>query len=192
MRLFVAIGASDINFNPKIELKKLRVNLDKKGVDYRWVPLENYHVTLSFLGETTAEKIEPLGQMLEKLAHEHIFFHLKIQGLGVFPSVKDGRVVWMDIQNSMALRALQEECEKRLETLGFEPDAKVFTPHLTIARLRSPKNMADLISPLVNHKFGEMAVKHLTLYESKLGGSFPIYEPLMKFPLRERESQSEG
>lgn len=192
MRLFVAIGASDLNFDPKVELKKLRVNLDKKKIDYRWVPRENYHVTLSFLGETTAEKIEPLAKMLEKLAHKHEFFHLKIHGLGVFPSVKEGRVIWMDIQNSMALRALQEECDRWLRELGFTPDDKAYTPHLTVARLRSPKSMTDMISPLINHKFGEMAVKHLTLYESKLAGPFPVYEPLMKFPLSEREPQSEG
>lgn len=192
MRLFIAIGAEEINFDPKIVLKKLKVNLNKKELDYRWVPQENYHITINFLGEVEAEKVQELKKLLEEVSHHHAYFHLKLHGLGVFPSVKEGRVVWMDVQNSLALRALQEDCETRLLELGYKFEEKSYIPHLTIARLRSPRNLSDVISPLEKQKFGELAVKSLVLYESKLQGSFPVYEPLMKFSLRERAESTES
>lgn len=186
MRLFVAIGAHDINFDPTVVLKKLRINLDKKEIEYRWVPQENYHITLNFLGETPQEKLEPLKLKLEELSGRHEIFHLKIHGVGAFPSVREGRVIWMDVQNSLELRSLQEDCEKQLLALGFKVEERPFTPHLTIARLRNARRLSDSISPLLNQNFGEMAVKMVTLYQSKAGGAFPVYEPLFKFPLRER------
>lgn len=192
MRLFIAISSDEVNFDPKIALKKLKVNLNKKELDYRWIPQENYHITLNFLGEVEAQKVDLLKSLLEEVALHHAFFHLKLHGLGVFPSVKEGRVIWMDVQNSLALRALQEDCECRLKELGFTFEEKSYIPHLTIARLRSLRNLSDVISPLEKHKFGEMAVKSLVLYESKLQGSFPVYEPLMRFSLRERVESSES
>lgn len=192
MRLFIAIGASDLNFDPKVALKKLRVNLNRKEIEYRWVPQENYHVTLNFLGEITEDKIVILKEMLTQLAHHHAYFHLKLHGLGAFPSDKEGRVLWIDVQNSLALRSLQEDCESRLLELGFQLEARPYKPHLTIARLRNPRHVADMIYPLVRQSFGELEVKSLTLYESRLGGAFPVYEPLMKFPLRERIESTES
>jgi len=192
MRLFIAISADEVNFDPKIALKKLKVNLNKKELDYRWIPQENYHITLNFLGEVEAQKVDLLKSLLEEVALHHAFFHLKLHCLGVFPSVKEGRVIWMDVQNSLALRALQEDCESRLKELGFTFEEKSYIPHMTIARLRSLRNLSDVISPLEKHKFGEMAVKSLVLYESKLQGSFPVYEPLMKFSLRERAESTES
>jgi 2'-5' RNA ligase len=192
MRLFLAIAADDLNFDPKEALKKLRINLNRKEIEYRWVPQENYHITINFLGEISKDKIDPLRLMLEEVSLHHALFHLKLHGLGVFPSENSGRVVWMDVQNSMALRALQEDCQSRLLELRYDLNQKSFIPHLTLARLRSPRNLWDVISPLVNNKFGEMSVRNLVLYESKLSGPFPVYEPLFKFPLRPRVESGES
>jgi 2'-5' RNA ligase len=192
MRLFIAIGATEMNFDPKKELKKLRMNLNRKELEYRWVPQENYHITLNFLGEMADEQIDVLKKMLDEVSHHHAFFHLKLHGLGVFPSVKEGRVVWMGVQNSLALRALQEDCETRLLDLGFQIEVRPYVPHLTLARLRSPRQLSDVISPLVNHRFGELEIKSLKLYESKLRGPFPVYEPLFHFYLRNRLESTES
>ena len=192
MRLFIAIGATELNFDPKKELKKLRINLNRKELEYRWVPQENFHITLNFLGEVEVEKIDVLKRMLDEVSHHHAFFHLKLHGLGVFPSVKVGRVVWMGVQNSLPLRALQEDCESRLLDLGFRFEMRPFVPHLTLARLRSPRHLSDVISPLVNHQFGELEIKGLTLFESKLRGPFPVYVPLFNFYLRDRLESTES
>ena len=192
MRLFIAISATELNFDPKVELKKLRVNLNRKEIEYRWVPQENYHVTLNFLGEIAPDRIDILKKMLKEVSLHHAFFHLKLHGIGAFSSVKEGRVVWMGVQNSLALRSLQEDCETRLLELRFQIETRPYVPHLTLARLRSARNLSDVISPLVNHKFGELEIKSLILYESKLSGPFPVYQPLFTFYLRDRLESTES
>ncbi len=185
MRLFIAIAANELNFDPQVALKKLKVNLNRKAWEYRWVPQENYHITLNFLGEIPKERLSELQTMLHELVQHHVYFHLKLHGLGVFPEIREGRVIWMGVQNSLALRSLQEDCESRLRDLGFDLEEKSYVPHLTLARLRNPKGLSDVISPLENTRFGELEVKSVVLYESQLTGSFPVYMPLFRFPLKE-------
>jgi RNA 2',3'-cyclic 3'-phosphodiesterase len=192
MRLFIAIAANEINFDPKAALKKLIVNLNRKELEYRSVPVENYHITLNFLGEVQPEKIATLKEILERVSLRHSFFQLKIEGLGVFPSVKDGRVVWMKVQNSISLRSLQKECEKMLRESGFELEERQYVPHLTILRLRNARNMSDIISPVEKQKFGELSVRNIVLYESKLGGAFPLYVPIINFPLNVADESTES
>lgn len=185
MRLFIAIAANELNFDPRQALKKLKVNLNRKELEHRWIPQENYHITLNFLGEIQKERLGELQTMLHELVQHHVYFHLKLHGLGVFPDIKEGRVIWMRVQNSIALRSLQEDCETRLKDLGFQIEEKSYVPHLTLARLRSLKGLSDVISPLENTRFGELEVKSVVLYESQLTGSFPVYVPLFRFPLKE-------
>ncbi len=68
MRLFIAISASEINFDLNMALNKLWVNLNRLGFDYRWIPQENYHVTLNLLGKILDPKIELLKAMLFEIA----------------------------------------------------------------------------------------------------------------------------
>lgn len=189
MRLFIAIGAQELSFDPEISLKKLKTNLKMKEIEFRWVPQKNYHITLNFLGEVEPEKLPELKSMLHELVQGHGPFSLKLDGLGAFPSLKEGRVIWMDVQNSKLLRSLQEDGEQRLEALGYQLEKRVYKPHLTLARLRNPRQLTDLMSPLLKQNFGELKVSCVTLFESKLGGAFPVYEPLESFPLKPEASQ---
>jgi RNA 2',3'-cyclic 3'-phosphodiesterase len=184
MRLFIALDAQEMDFDPEVALKKLKINLKNKDLEFRWVPQKNYHITINFLGEVEIEKLSELKSMLQELSQMHPPFLLKLGGLGAFPTIKEGRVIWMGVQNSKFLRSLQQDCEERLKTLGFSLEERDFRPHLTLARLRSPRQLADLLSPLINQKFGDLKVMRITLYESKLAGSFPVYEPLEKFELK--------
>jgi RNA 2',3'-cyclic 3'-phosphodiesterase len=184
MRIFIALDAQQLSFDPELSLKKLKTNLKMKEWEFRWVPQKNYHITLNFLGEVEVEKIAQLTSMLQELASNHPPFSLKLDGLGAFPTLKEGRVIWMDVQNSKFLRALQADCEQRLQALGFSLEARDFRPHLTLARLRNPRQLTDVLSPLIKQNFGELQVQKITLYESKLAGAFPVYEPLEKFDLK--------
>lgn len=183
MRLFVAIGADGLSFNPQLAFKKLKVNLEQKEIPHRWVPSENYHVTLVFLGEVEADRLLLLMEELGRLAREHDPFTLKVEGLSAFPNPRSGRVIWIGVQNSIKLRSLQSDTHRALSAVGFSLEERTYTPHLTIARLRSPRKLTDIISPLVKQNFGELTVEKITLYESKSGGSFPIYQPLGQFSL---------
>lgn len=182
-RLFVAVGANETPFDPVLALKKLKVNLNEQRVEYRWVSPKNYHITVCFLGTVEEEKLPELKGILSEVAASFEPFTLKLSGVGAYPSERSGRVIWMGVQNSITLRNLQAASSEKLKSLGWKVEERDYSPHLTLARLRSPKSVADLISPVKNQEFGKLEVKELTLYESKLSGNFPVYEPLEKFLL---------
>lgn len=178
MRLFVAISAQNVIFSPEEKLKKLKINLSKKELDFKFVPTNNLHITLNFLGEVLPEKIPPIIRELEGLVGHHDPFELKLSELSAFPEKHHGRVMWIGVQNSIKLRSLQAECEERLRNLGLEIEVRDFRPHLTVARIRSPRNLADTLSPYQGHKFGVLTVESVEVYESVLGGAFPVYKRL--------------
>jgi 2'-5' RNA ligase len=160
----------------------VKTNLLKKELEHRWVPVENYHCTLNFLGETNPELLPELKNLLESVSKRHKAFDLKVHGVEAFPETEAGRVIYVGVQNAKELRALQEDC---LEVLRekFHPEERPYVPHLTIARLRNPKNLKDILSPVKNQEFGTLLVPELVLYESVSGGAFPVYKPVVKFAL---------
>jgi RNA 2',3'-cyclic 3'-phosphodiesterase len=160
----------------------VRTNLLKKELEHRWVPPDNYHCTLNFLGETNPDLLPELSSVLKAVSERHKAFDLKVHGIDAFPEIEEGRVIYVGIQNSRELRALQEDCLENLRNT-FHPEERPYVPHLTIARLRNPKNLKDLLSPLKNQNFGTLNVPELVLYESVSGGAFPVYKPIEKFPL---------
>jgi RNA 2',3'-cyclic 3'-phosphodiesterase len=186
MRLFVAISAESLFFDSKSAFKNLRVSLEKKYIEHRWVSAQNYHVTLNFIGDIELTLLDSLTVVLNSIAQKHTPFVLKAEGMGAFPSERMGRVIWLGVQNSIELRSLQQNCEGALGEIGINIEERDYHPHLTIARLRSPRKLEDILSPLRNNSFGEISVSNITLYESKLSGSFPIYEAKKIFPLAER------
>lgn len=184
MRLFTAIGASDISFSPETAFKKVKVNLLKKEIEHRWVPRANYHCTLNFLGEVENEKVSVLEAILHDVASTHSAFELKLQGVDAFPETSHGRVLYVGVQNSKHLRSLQEELSSALKANDFLFEERPYVPHLTIARLRNPRNLIDTLSPVKNQNFGTVAVHKVSLFESKSGGAFPVYKELMNVPLK--------
>lgn len=160
----------------------MKTNLLKKEIEHRWVPVENYHCTLNFLGETNPELVPELKTLLETVAGRHRPFDLKIHETHAFPETNAGRVIYVGVQNTKELRALQEDCLNELRT-KFHPEERPYVPHLTIARLRNPRNLLDILSPVKNQNFGTLHVPELILYESVSGGAFPVYKPIEKFPL---------
>jgi 2'-5' RNA ligase len=183
MRLFVAIGSESLSFDPREVLRKLQVNLEKNEINYKWVPQANLHITINFLGDVEDERIPSLNEILSRVSQSHWGFDLKIDGVGAFPNNRAGRVIWMGVQNSIPLRQLQSDCKNALHEASFPTDEKDYRPHLTVARLRSPRQLTDILSPVENLELGTLSVKQLTVYQSKLSGHFPIYTPLATFPL---------
>ena len=115
-------------------------------------------------------------------------FSLKLSGLDAFPDAKEGRVIWMGVQNSKELRSLQQDQEDQLRNLDLFLEERSYRPHLTLLRLRSAKNFTDILSPHRDQQFGSLQVLELVLYESTLGGPFPVYKPLERFELVARSS----
>lgn len=182
-RLFIALGAADIGEAAQVYLKKLRINFKDRDIDVLWSPVDNWHITLHFLGETSAGKITEIVERLKKVCEMSAPFKLKIADFGAFPSPQEARVVWLGVQRSQSLLDLQSSIENSLAEMGFPPEDRDYWPHLTIGRLRNHKNIVDALSPVVRKKVGALKVTNVRLYESTLTAPYARYEVLENFAL---------
>jgi 2'-5' RNA ligase len=189
-RLFVGfpISSSDA-LNAAV--KKLRIGTDKREMEFDWSPVENYHVTLNFLGAVEDAQVSEVAHMVSSVARAHSAFKTTLRGLGGFPDEHHMRVLWVGIRRSRLMSDLQGELSEALEALGFSPDEREFNPHLTIARTRKSRTGKDLISPWVRTDFGDVEVGSICLYESVLHGPRPHYEILETFALEAPPSVEE-
>lgn len=184
-RLFFALNASNplaTSFLPTY--KKLRINADKKEISVKWVPPENFHVTLTFLGDVEVGSILCLHDVLRKVCSEFASFELKIEDVGAFTNEHDARVLWLGVQNKRVLNEFKNLLDQTLQAEGlFAGEMRDFKPHLTFGRLRNPRSVKDMISPFKRKSFGKIQVNEIVLYESKLEGNFPVYTPILRCPL---------
>jgi 2'-5' RNA ligase len=157
--------------------------LAKTGADLKLVEPKNIHITLRFLGNITANMAERIHEEMKKV--QFTAFDAKIHGVGVFPNLHYPRVLWAGItQGADELRSIFNQLEPSLRSLGFAPDSKGFSPHLTIARVRSGRNKAELgkcVTENANYEFGIVRAQCLRLKRSDLTPKGPIYSTLKEF-----------
>ena len=150
------------------------------GASLKLVQPRNIHVTMRFLGDISVSMIDSIHEEMNKVSFTP--FDVEIKGLGAFPSLKYTRVVWAGIRKGTdELTNISSQLEPRLQKLGFRPDPKGFSPHLTIARVKTGRNKAELarcIGELVNHEFGVVRANCLKLKKSVLTPKGPIYSTL--------------
>jgi 2'-5' RNA ligase len=161
-------------------LAEVQALLAGVGADLKIVAPKNIHITLRFLGNVTAKMVEDIFEGMKKV--QFVPFDVKVCGVGAFPDLRYPRVVWAGItEGSNTLRGIFSQLEPHLRSLGFAPDPKGFSPHLTIARVRSGRNKAELarlISENVNYGFGTIRAACLRLERSDLTPKGPIYSTL--------------
>jgi 2'-5' RNA ligase len=181
IRSFVAFDIE--NDDVRNRLADAQNRLFQTGADVKLVETENIHVTMRFLGDVSLGMIEKISKEMKKTEFKP--FNLQIQGVGVFPSLSYPRVVWAGItEGKDQLRDVFTQIEPRLRALGFAPDSKGFSPHLTIARVRSGRNKAQLsefVNKNVSHAFGTIKAECLRLKKSVLSPKGPIYSTLKEF-----------
>lgn len=183
-KLFLAVAATE-GLDPVASqiIKKMKINTDQRQIEVRWIPQNNYHVTLVFLGNIDEKKIPEIEHIAGEVAKHIAPFPLKIADVGGFPDEFSSRVLWFGVQNSKALRHLQETLSLSLKNSGYTLDEREYSPHLTIGRLRNPQRTRDLISPFVRKKIAKIQITEFILYESLGSHPFPVYKPLVRFQL---------
>ncbi len=180
-RLFLAIGFDeDLCLKLNQAIKKVKINLDKREVDYKWVLPENYHVTLVFFGEKSAEERKKIVEVVHSLEGQLQPFDLQISGVDAFSSERQARLVYCGVQNKKDLRGMVDLIRT---ALGLESDES-YVPHLTVARLRNQTNVKDIISPVRRKDFFKISVTEIRLYRSHLQGHYPVYQLLERFSLK--------
>jgi 2'-5' RNA ligase len=142
VRCFIAVELPD---EIRAGLARLQAQLksgDQPGV--KWVDPYGIHLTLKFLGSVAVDRIDQISRAMEESAQGIPPFRLKVEGLGVFPNLRRVQVVWVGMSGEVdRLVQLQQRIESNLAGLGFAPERRRFTPHLTLARLRDRASLDE-------------------------------------------------
>jgi 2'-5' RNA ligase len=177
MRLFVALDLPEI---VKDELHTLRTEMPTA----RWVNRQQMHLTLFFLGET--ERIPDVKDALASI--EAPPFVLTLAGVGRFPkrSKQAPRVLWVGIDNEPALAQLHQKITTALAEIGFEPEDRPFSPHMTLARLKTREPLPEVDAFLNSHSTFRVAaipIHEFVLFSSLLSPQGSRYEREASFAL---------
>lgn len=192
IRLFVAI-----ELPPSVldALAAIMSALKTSGADagLRWVRPESIHLTLKFLGETDEEDLPAIIAALRGVAGEHPPIDVAPGGLGSFGGRRNLRVVWVGVGGQVdALTSLAGGVDPALAPLGFKPEARPFSPHLTLARIRddvAPDDRArihDIIESLAPPAIPSFRATAFSLMESKLQRGGAVYRQVASFPMEAR------
>ena len=187
MRLFVALEIpAAVRDNLAAQIKELR-DLPAPLADkrLRWVRPENLHVTLKFIGEVEAAKLDGIRSALAAIGLDAPI-GLDFRGLGFFPDEKYPRVLWVGLNATGNLAVLAREVDRALEGQGIARDERAFTPHLTLARFEPRglhEKMRTAIQKNSEREFGAFEAREFHLIQSKLKPSGAEYTFLAAFPL---------
>ncbi|AWR95085.1 RNA 2',3'-cyclic phosphodiesterase [Acidianus brierleyi] len=176
MRLFIAVEIKQI---PTI--LSLINSIKQTNADVKLVDPENIHLTLAFLGEVEDLKLSRIEDSMNSVKFSK--FNIVLRGTGAFPSISRPRVVWIGIEKGFNnMKDIRAQLVSNLKLNGIKPeDDKEFVPHITIGRVKGPRNLSELSSFIIknaNELYGEMEVNEIKLFKSTLTPKGPIYEVL--------------
>jgi len=176
MRLFIALELPD-------DLQDRLVGLKTAVPAANWVKRGGYHLTLSFLGEVDAARVTAITTTLEHIQAPS--FTVTLGGVGRFPPRGSARVLWVGIDHQPALLALQQQVERALVPLGFPPDDRPFSAHITLARLKSDarREVEAFLEQHHDFRADPFPVSAFHLIESTLTPQGAQYRHVAIFPL---------
>ncbi|TXT56869.1 MAG: RNA 2',3'-cyclic phosphodiesterase [Candidatus Thorarchaeota archaeon] len=185
IRAFLSINITDDILLQKIS--KVQNSLDRSSAKMKLVEPENIHFTLRFLGDTSLAKLEALEKEVEKVSFDS--FDIMIETVGTFPKISKPRVVWVGvIHNATKFIELKRMIDSGFARQGYRKDRR-FTPHATIARIRSIKDRKRLkenLMFLADTKIGKMEIKRVSMMSSTLTPKGAIYKELWSINARNR------
>ncbi len=151
------------------------------------VERENIHLTLKFLGNVSTTKLEEVRSALSKVTFPP--FSLEIKGAGAFPNLKRMNVIWVGVGEGWSqVELIFEQTEKLLHQLGFSRETRPFSPHITVARVKSGRKrdeIAAFLGHLSDEIFGTFPVESVRLKQSVLSPFGAKYSTLYEVPAHE-------
>jgi RNA 2',3'-cyclic 3'-phosphodiesterase len=181
MRAFVAI-----ELPPAVQVELRRQQAAFRGVapEARWTRPEGIHITLKFLGEIDGDQVEKVIAALAALG-PLAGFEIEVRDFGFFPDARRPRVFWAGVHAPAALTNLAARVEGAMGNLGFAPEERAFTPHLTLARFKIPRpqpDLAALVEKQCHLSLGRFQVSGFFLFESRLSPQGAEYRKVARFP----------
>jgi len=177
MRLFIAI---ELPAEVKILLTGMRTAIPGA----RWVPPEQLHLTLSFLGEVDEVTYTQLAEKLAEFTAPG--FELHFSGTGCFPDRRRPRVLWAGMTESPLLSSLARMVYNAVQLCGIPQEERPFSPHITLARCRQPagREVSAFLEQHQRLKLPPVKVREFILYQSRLTAQGATHIPLKLFPLQ--------
>jgi 2'-5' RNA ligase len=183
IRTFICI---EIPESIKERITTLQTELRRLAAQVSWVRPANIHLTLKFLGDVSADKTPQIIEAVRRASGSCSPFQVEVSGTGCFPSRRRPSVLWVGLKAvPEPLSRLQKALEDELARQGFPRETKAFKPHLTIGRLRSPRDAEQLADALIERGFaGEsFSANGVIVMKSLLDPRGAIYTPLAALPL---------
>lgn len=192
IRTFIALELSQ-SLRDRIDVLQRRLEPEVPPRSVRWVPPRNIHVTLFFIGDMMPSRLPAVRGALNAVAKALPSVTFKVKGLGAFPNVRKPRVVWVGIEHSRNLVVLHSAVNEAMGNIGFKPETRPFSPHLTIARVgrRVKAETARGLGKVVGQAkhdpgvLGSVTAQEIVLYQSTLKPTGAEYTALNKFPFSE-------
>ncbi|MCX8027699.1 MAG: RNA 2',3'-cyclic phosphodiesterase [Thermodesulfovibrionales bacterium] len=180
MRTFIAINLSD---EIKHKISEAITSLSRLASKERFIKPENLHLTLKFLGEIEIKKAEDLYASLSNVLKDFRAFKIAIKGMGVFPNMKAPRIVWVGVDKTKELEQLYHHIETVCEMFGFKKENRLFSPHITITRLKG--NVSDEFKTVIQKNpdttYGMLDVRSVEIMQSILssqGAEYKIFRTI--------------
>jgi len=184
LRTFIAV---DLNEPLKKELAALQARLREQVApgSVRWVRPEGIHLTLKFLGDTPADRVDEIGRALAQAAAQVQPFAFTVGGLGCFPNTRRPRVVWVGLQEPTgALVRLRDAVEAHVAPLGFPTEKRPFRPHLTLGRVQrrasksEVREIGEIVAAAPVGTIARMHVTTVSYIQSELKPGGAVYTTL--------------
>jgi RNA 2',3'-cyclic 3'-phosphodiesterase len=183
MALIRAFIAVELPVELKKELAELETQLKKGSPSVvKWVDPNSIHVTLKFLGEVSEDSVDELMLAMEEAAQRVSPFKLEVSAVGAFPNLDRVQVVWVGVKGALdKIASLQKKIESNTEQLGFTRDNRVFSPHLTLGRVRNEassnerQRLGKLLYGTAFTALHNVEVNAVNLMKSQLTSTGAIY-----------------
>lgn len=195
IRAFIAINLS-AEILERINLVSLELQARIKGIPVRWIPVENIHLTLKFLGNVSTANLEILKEILGSIVSNHRECDISVGGIGAYPKPQHPRVIWVGMEVPQEIKSLQHNIEVETARLGYSRERRPFSPHLTVGRVSrnaTAKDVHEIAEVLDSYKVGFLGatrLKTVHLFRSDLKPDGAVYTPIYSVALQNTETIS--
>lgn len=186
VRVFLAV---ELDVSVREALACLQDQLRSKLPRIAWVRPQSIHLTVKFLGDVEEAQVQPIRQGVTDAVEGCPSFFTQVERLGVFPHLRVPRVLWLGLTGDIAkLQSLVTAVDQALLPLGFQPESRPFSPHLTLARIKErARDVGQALekSQILEQSIscGGLTVDRVCLFKSDLKPSGAVYTKLWEAPL---------
>lgn len=165
------------------QLAAIQQRLRQSGAQVSWVKSDNIHLTIKFLGSVQTDRMEKIIQGVRRAAGRGSPIQLELTELGCFPNTRTPKIIWAGPKRlPAALGILYHRVEEELVSTGFAPESRPFSPHFTLGRVRSGRNVRKLASAIAAERLQTLSfsLREIVVMGSELHPSGALYTPIAR------------